>query len=124
MEERHLVAIRGATTVERDSRELISEATRELLRELIAANALEAEQIVSAIFTMTADLRSEFPALAAREMGWHEVPLLCTVEIDVPGSQQRCIRVLLHVNSPRTRAQVKHVYLREAVTLRAMPQQR
>jgi chorismate mutase len=114
----HFVAIRGATTVVQDTPELIREATQELIRELVAANALETNQVVSAIFTLTQDLRSDFPARAARELGWNDVPLLCTVEIDVPGSQQRCIRVLLHVASERRREDVKHVYLRDAVTLR------
>ena len=113
-----MVAIRGATTVIRDEPELIREATRELLGKLVTANKLETDQIVSAIFTVTQDLRSEFPALAAREMGWHDVPLLCTVEIDVKGALQSCIRVLLHVSSALARSDVKHVYLRDAVVLR------
>ncbi len=113
-----MVAIRGATTVVRDAPDLILDATRELLDQLVAANALHPDQIVSAIFTVTQDLHSEFPARAAREMGWHDVALLCTVEIDVKGALQRCIRVLLHVSSGRPRNEVKHVYLREAVTLR------
>ena len=116
-----MVGIRGATTVASDTRDLIREATQELLSELMTANALQTGEIVSAIFTMTPDLRSEFPAHAAREIGWTDVPLLCAVEIDVTGSQKRCIRVLLHVESSRERGDVKHVYLREAVNLRATP---
>jgi chorismate mutase len=107
--------------VDRDTPELIGEATRELLGQIVEANGLETEQIISAIFTVTLDLHSEFPARAAREMGWHDVPLLCTVEINVPGSQQRCIRVMLHVSSQKPRNEVRHIYLREAVTLRALP---
>jgi chorismate mutase len=82
------------------------------------ANNLSVEKIVSALFTLTPDLRSDFPARAAREMGWTNVPLLCAQEIDVPGAQGRCIRVLLHVLTPLERGQVKHMYLREAVGLR------
>jgi chorismate mutase len=115
----HVVAIRGATTVAHDAAELIREATRELLAALVAANGLDTGQIISAIFTMTQDLRGEFPARAAREMGWHDVPPICAVEIDVPGALQRCVRVLLHVSTARPRSEVKHVYLREAVTLRS-----
>jgi chorismate mutase len=119
LSDNRVVAIRGATTVERDEPDLIREATRELILALVESNDLEPANIISAIFTLTQDLHSEFPARAARELGWNDVPLLCTVEIDVPGAQQRCIRVLLHVSSDRARREVKHIYLREAVTLRS-----
>ncbi len=110
--------IRGATTVEENSREEILTATTELLQLLIHKNELQTEDIASAIFTVTADLDAEFPALAAREMGWTDVPLLCMQEIPVPHSLKKCIRVLLHVNTTRGAAEIQHVYIRGAVTLR------
>jgi chorismate mutase len=110
--------VRGATTVDRDEAEVILAATEELVRELVAANELEPADVASALFTVTADLHAEFPAAAARRMGWTAVPLLNFTEIDVPGRLQRCIRVLLHVNTERTQSEMVHVYLREAVALR------
>ena len=110
--------IRGATTVERNEREEILAATKELLELLIQQNELRAGDIASAIFTMTGDLDAEFPALAAREMGWTNVPLMCTREIPVPGSLGKCIRILLHVNTTRSAYEIRHVYLRGAVHLR------
>jgi chorismate mutase len=110
--------IRGATTVEKNTKEEILNATTELLHALFQENELHAEDIASAIFTLTADLDAEFPALAARALGWTEVPLLCTREIPVPGSLGLCIRVLLHVNTTRTAAEMQHVYLHKAVALR------
>lgn len=110
--------VRGATTVDRDEAEVILAATEELVRELVAANELEPAEVASALFTVTADLHAEFPAAAARRMGWTTVPLLNFTEIDVPGRLQRCIRVLLHVNTERTQSEMVHVYLREAVALR------
>jgi chorismate mutase len=118
MAEPRLRAIRGATTVARDDAALIREATRELLTTLVRENGIEVDDIVSALFTMTPDLRADFPAYAAREMGWLDVPLLCMAEIDVPGALGRCIRVLIHVISERSRVDIRHAYLREAVTLR------
>ena len=110
--------IRGATTVERNTKEEIFSATRELLEVLVQRNELNTEDIASAIFTLTADLDAEFPALAARSLGWVEVPLLCTREIPVPGSLGMCIRVLLQVNTERRQSEMQHVYQRKAVTLR------
>jgi chorismate mutase len=111
--------IRGATTVERNEREALLEATMELLELMIRRNELQTEDIASAIFTVTADLDAEFPAVAARRMGWTDVALLCAREIPVPGSLEMCIRVLLHVNTTRSSAEIQHIYLRKAVTLRA-----
>lgn len=111
-------AIRGATTVLADEPEAIATGTRELLARIMLLNELGAENVVSVIFTVTADLRSDFPARAARDLGWVDVPLLCTVEIPVPGALPRCIRVLMHVETTRQREAMKHVYLREARTLR------
>jgi chorismate mutase len=111
--------IRGATTVERNEREEILAATTELLELLVQQNELSAEDVASAIFTVTDDLDAAFPAQAAREMGWMNVPLLCTREIPVPGSLGKCIRILLHVNTTRSAAEMRHVYIRGAVNLRS-----
>jgi len=110
--------IRGATTVESNSREEILAATKELLREMVAANALKIEDISSILFTLTADLNAEFPAVAAREIGWQETPLICAKEIEVPGSLPKCVRVLMHVNSNKEQKDIRHVYLKQAVNLR------
>ena len=111
-------AIRGATTVDADEADVIAEATRELLSSIMSMNALSPADLISVIFTVTADLRSDFPARAARDLGWVDVPLLCTVEIPVPNALPRCIRVLMHVETTRSRDAMKHVYLRKARTLR------
>lgn len=116
--DRRVRALRGATTVEADEPEAIRSATRELLEALVSANDLGTDAIISAIFTVTADLRSEFPARAARELGWDDVPLLCTTEISVPGALSRCIRVLLHAELAAAPRVTRHVYLRGARTLR------
>jgi len=113
-----LRAVRGAISVERDEPTAIYEATRSLLSAIVARNAIGTDDIISVIFTVTPDLRTAFPALAARQMGWLDVPLLCTMEIPVPGALERCIRVLLHVETTRPRADVEHVYMRGAETLR------
>jgi chorismate mutase len=118
MKDRPMRAIRGATTVDSDTPELIREATRELLETIVARNDFTSDDVISVIFTVTDDLRSEFPAHAARELGWLDVPLLCTMEIPVPGSLARCIRVLLHIESAKARADIRHVYLHDARTLR------
>ncbi len=110
--------IRGATTVTENNRAEILSATTELLQLIIRQNDLRNEDIVSAIFSLTEDLDAEFPAVAARTLGWTEVPLLCTREIPVPGGLSKCIRVLLHVNTARSQAEIQHVYIRGAVNLR------
>lgn len=112
-----LRALRGAVTVKQNNAELILGATEELVRELMARNDLRAESIVSCIFTCTADLNAEFPAVAARRIGLGSVPLLCTQEMDVPGAMRGVIRVLLHCYGDEGR-QPEHVYLREAAGLR------
>ena len=117
MDER-LHAVRGATSVERNSPDAIVAATEELMRELIARNELEPEQFVSCIFTATPDLDAEFPALAARRIGLDRVPLLCAQEIAVPGGLGRVIRVLAHYHASREH-EARHVYLGEARSLRA-----
>jgi chorismate mutase len=111
--------IRGATSVEADTPDDIQAATTELLQEILRANQIEQfEEIVSAIFTTSSDLTSSFPAEAARTLGMHQVPLLCASEIPVRSSVARCIRVLLHLNTDKTQADMVHVYLREARRLR------
>jgi chorismate mutase len=118
MGERRIRAVRGATTVDIDEPAAIRAATRELVAEIAARNALDADDVVSAVFTVTGDLTSDFPARGARELGWVDVPLLCTMEIPVPGALPRCIRVLLHVETTRPRDAMEHVYLHAACTLR------
>ena len=111
--------IRGATTVSADEPELILEATRELLEAILGANdSMKPEDVGSALFTVTDDLASTFPAQGARQMGWGLVPMLCAREIPVPNSLPRVIRVLVHWNTELKQNEITHVYLREAVKLR------
>lgn len=110
--------IRGATTVIADDPALVLAATREMLLELIARNEIDRAEVASAIFTTTADVTSEFPAVAARQLGWVDVPLLCGHEMAVPNRLPRCIRVLIHLNTDKPQAAIKHVYLHDAVALR------
>ncbi len=111
--------IRGATTVTADEPDLILQATRELLEAILAENeGMRPEDVASALFTVTEDLVSTFPAQAARQMGWGLVPMMCAREIPVPGSLPRVIRVLVHWNTELQQDQITHVYLREAVKLR------
>jgi chorismate mutase len=110
--------IRGAITVARDEPDLILAATERLLREIVARNAFEPADVASALFTVTPDLSSEFPAAAARRMGWQLVPLLNFTEIGVPGRVERCIRVLVHVNTTAGQDAIHHVYLEGATVLR------
>ncbi len=110
--------VRGATTVEADTRDEILTATRQLLALMIRVNEIKSEDVASALFSVTADLNAEFPALAARQLGWLEVPMLCTHELSVPGSLPKCIRILVHWNTEKTQSQIQHVYIREAVRLR------
>jgi len=112
-------ALRGATTVESDDPGQISDATAELLHEILDRNGAAVDDLVSVVFTSTPDLVSEFPAAAARAMGMEAVPLLCAQEIAVPHSVPRCIRVLMHLYTERDYASLRHVYLRGARALRA-----
>ncbi len=112
-----LRAIRGAITVPADTSEEIRQSTAELLQTILERNELERDDLVSIIFTVTHDLVSDFPAVAAREIGLANVPLLCSQEIPVAGSMPRCVRVMIHCYAPRER-QIRHVYLREARQLR------
>lgn len=110
--------IRGATTVESNERAEILAATRELLERLVAANGIELEDVSSVFFSTTPDINAEFPALAARQLGWHDTALLCLHEMAVPGALPRCIRVLIHWNTPKPLTEIQHCYLRDAVNLR------
>ena len=110
--------IRGATTVRTDAIEEVLQATRELLELIRHENDFEIEDIASALFTVTADVRSVFPAAAARSIGWDKVPLLCFQEIEVPNALPRCIRVLVHVNTEKKLEEIRHIYLKEAQSLR------
>jgi chorismate mutase len=113
-----LVALRGATTVEGGAREALLERTSELLTELLRRNDLEHDQLVSIIFTATEDLTSEFPAVAARQLGLGDVPLLCARELAVEHGNPATVRVLIHCYSTRPRASLRHVYLHRARHLR------
>jgi chorismate mutase len=110
--------IRGATTADANTREAILEATREMLQQIILANDLRPEDIASAIFSTTPDLNAEFPAVAARELGWLDTALMCTHEMAVSGSLERCVRVLIHWNTTRRADEIVHVYIRGARWLR------
>ena len=110
--------VRGATTAEANTREEILTATRQLLALMIRLNDIQSADVGSAVFSLTRDLDAEFPALAARQLGWLDVPLLCTYEVDVPGSLRRCVRILVHWNTDITQDQVRHVYIKDAVKLR------
>ena len=111
-------AARGAITVDRDEREAVLDATDRLLRELLQRNEIEPADVVSVVFTATGDLRSVFPAEAARRMGMADVPLLCARELDIEGSMPSVVRVLMHFHTVRPRSEVVHVYLEGARSLR------
>ena len=114
-----LQGIRGATVADADQAQDILVATQELLLAILEANqTLRPEDLASVLFTVTEDLSATYPALAARQMGWNQVPMLCAREIPVPGSQPRCIRVLLHWNTRLPQQAVQHVYLKDAARLR------
>jgi chorismate mutase len=111
--------IRGATTVTADEKDQVLSATKELLTSILEANPdLRTEDIASALFTVTEDIASTFPALAARQISWDLVPMICAREIPVPGSLPMCIRVLIHWNMEKKQSEIQHVYLRNAVKLR------
>ena len=117
----HVAALRGATTVEADTREDVLSRTTELLDALMERNGLSTDDMISLVFTATDDVRSEFPAAAVREAGIADVPLLCARELAIEGSSNiaRCIRVLAHVHTDRPRPALRHVYLYEARQLRS-----
>lgn len=111
-------SVRGAITVDENTREDILQATGELLDDIITKNDLKTEDMVNIIFTLTPDLNAVFPAVAAREAGIVNVPLMCMNEIPVPGALSKCVRILLTVNSDKSLDEIVHVYKREAVRLR------
>lgn len=108
----------GATTVTRNQKEEILDVTKELLAAMLEVNEISTEEIASAWITTTPDLYAEFPAVAARQMGWTQVPLMQSHEMSVPGMLPLCIRILLHWNTEKTQSDIRHVYLREAARLR------
>jgi chorismate mutase len=111
-------AIRGATQVDADDSAAILVGTSELVTEVMSRNGLTTDDVISVIFTATADLTAQFPALAARKLGFQDVPLLCAVEMSVPGSLPRVVRLMMHIETSRERSAIQHVYLRGASTLR------
>ena len=111
-------AIRGATQLDVDEREHLLERTAELVRLVLAENGLTTDDLISIVFTATPDISSEFPAYAARALGLVDVPLLCTVELEITGAMTRVIRLLMHVDTGLTRAELTHVYLHGARHLR------
>ncbi|HHT63385.1 MAG: chorismate mutase [Bacillota bacterium] len=110
--------VRGAISVENNSREEIRKATQELLQKIVEKNEIDITDIASAFFSVTTDLDAEFPARFAREIGWHHVPMMCGWEMNVPGSAKGIIRVMLHINTDKTQKEIKHIYLKEAEKLR------
>lgn len=110
--------VRGATTADSNTSEHILQAARQLLALMIRQNGIEPEDVASAIFTVTRDLDAEFPALAARQLGWMNTALMCSYEISVPGSLGRCIRVLVHWNTAKAADEIAHVYIKDAARLR------
>ena len=110
--------VRGATTAQSNTRDDILAATRQLVALIIRRNGIDPVDVASATFTTTTDLDAEFPALAARQLGWLDVPLLCGHEINVPGSLRLCVRVLVHWNTDKSQSEVNHVYIKEARRLR------
>jgi chorismate mutase len=110
--------VRGATTVDHNDREEILTAARQLLALMIHRNGIDKQDVASAVFTVTKDLDAEFPALAARQLGWLEVPMLCGYEISVAGGLERCIRILVHWNTDVAQSDIHHIYIRDAVRLR------
>ena len=116
--EKHCRGVRGATTVEANTREAILKGTRQLLALIIRRNEIDPTDVASAVFTVTKDLNAEFPALAARQLGWLDVPLLCGYEVEVPGSLNLCVRIMLHWNTTKSQKEIHHVYIHDAVSLR------
>ena len=111
-------AIRGATTADENTKDAIVDATREMLESLVEENDFELDDVISAFFTTTKDLNAQFPAVAARKIGWVDVALMCSHEMFIADAQERCIRVMVHVNSDKTSKEINNVYLKEAINLR------
>ncbi len=113
-----LRGVRGATVATGNTKTAIIEATRELLEKLVEANGICAEDVASAFFSTTRDLNAEYPAIAARQLGWTDAALMCMHEMDVPHGLARCVRILIHWNTDKPANQIKHVYIRGAEKLR------
>lgn len=111
-------ALRGATTVEADTAEQVRERTITLLQEMVDRNGVDHDDVISVLFTATDDIHSLFPATAARDIGFGDVPLICARELDIVGTTARCIRVLMHLTTERSRSELRHVYLEGAAGLR------
>ncbi len=111
-------AVRGAITILKDTPDEVTAATKELLTEVIKENRIEPEKIVSIVFTVTPDISSEFPAVAARQLGLDSTPLMCAQEIPKPGSLPLCIRLLIHFHTTLSKSEIKAIYLKDAVKLR------
>jgi chorismate mutase len=111
-------AVRGATTVENNTSEEIINETINLLNTIIEKNQINKDYIISAIFSLTNDLNAAFPAAAARKIGWTDIALMCTNEVDVPGSLKKCIRVMVHFNTEKSNSELRHVYIKGAKALR------
>jgi len=110
--------IRGAVIVKKNTKKDIISATEKLLKKMLSSNKIRVEDIASAVFSVTKDINAEFPAVAARNIGWIYTPLLCTYEITVPGSTKKCVRVLIHANSGKKQKEIANVYLGNAKKLR------
>ena len=113
-----VIAIRGATTAESNTKDSIVKATSEMLEELVSSNDLNVEDIISAFFTTTRDLNTQFPAVAARKIGWEYVALMCSHEMFIDDAKPMCIRVMVHVNSEKDVKSINNVYLNDAINLR------
>jgi chorismate mutase len=111
-------AIRGATTISQNSADEIYAATIELLKEMTVQNGIDKDDIISVIFSVTSDINAAFPAAAARQIGWTKTAMMCTYEVDVPGSLRKCIRVMMHIETEKMNEELKYIYLREAKVLR------
>lgn len=113
-----VAAVRGATTVVSNTEREILDATAELLEKMSEQNGINVDDIISVVFSTTMDLNAAFPAVAARRLGWNHTAMMCTHEIDVPGSLRKCIRVLMHINTEKNKHELKYIYLRDARSLR------
>jgi chorismate mutase len=111
--------VRGATQLDADEREHMLERVAEMVTDVMTSNGLEVDDFISVIFTATSDLVSEFPAYAARQLGFGEVPLICARELEIAGSMPRCVRMMAHVETDLPRADITHVYLHGAAALRS-----
>ncbi len=110
--------VRGATCATANSKEAIIETTKQMLQRIIVENDMQPDEIASAFFSTTRDLNAEFPAIAARQLGWTDVPLMCMHEMEVPGALPQCVRVMVHWNTDKRPNQIRHIYINGAEKLR------